>query len=103
MQKTLPFFCWEGVLTAQLHSNGSYSIVACVFVTAVMCLPSRCVAMNVYSDFSIPALGRHVTLFTVKAFCAIKHLVSGRYFTVFKYPACRAIAHMQLLFTILRK
>jgi hypothetical protein len=27
-----------------------------------MCLPSRCLAMNVYSDFTIPAFGRRVTL-----------------------------------------
>jgi hypothetical protein len=47
------------VFTAPLHSNGSYSIVACVFVDAGMCLSSRCLAMNVYSDFTIPAFGRH--------------------------------------------
>jgi hypothetical protein len=39
------------------------AIVACVFVAAGMCLPSRCLAMNVYSDFTIPAFGRHVTIF----------------------------------------
>jgi hypothetical protein len=54
-------YCWEGVFTLPLHSNGSYSIVACVFVVAGMCLPSRYLAMNVYSDFAIPAFGRHVT------------------------------------------
>jgi hypothetical protein len=27
-----------------------------------MCLPSRCLAMNVYSDFAIPAFGRYVTV-----------------------------------------
>jgi hypothetical protein len=44
-QKTQPLYCWEGVSTASLHSNGSYSIVACVFVAAGMCftesLPSN--------------------------------------------------------------
>jgi hypothetical protein len=30
-QKTQPLYCWEGVFTAPLHSNGSYSIVACIF------------------------------------------------------------------------
>jgi hypothetical protein len=55
-QKTQPLYCWEGVLTASLHSNRSYSIVACVFVAAGMCLPSRCLALNMYSDFAIPAL-----------------------------------------------
>jgi hypothetical protein len=27
-----------------------------------MCLPSRCLSMHVYSDFTIPAFGRHVTI-----------------------------------------
>jgi hypothetical protein len=61
-QKTQPLCSCEGVLTAPLHSSGSYSIVACVLVAAGMCLPSRCLAMNVYSDFTIPAFGCHVTL-----------------------------------------
>jgi hypothetical protein len=47
-----------------LHSNESYSIVACIFVAAGMCLPSRCLAMNIYSDFIIQAFGRHVTMYT---------------------------------------
>jgi hypothetical protein len=34
-----------------LHSNGSYPIVAYVFVVAEMCLPSRC-----------PAMGLHITI-----------------------------------------
>jgi hypothetical protein len=62
-QKTQPLYGWEGVFTAPLHSNESYSIVACIFVAVVMCLPSHCVAMNVYSDFVIPAFGSHVTVF----------------------------------------
>jgi hypothetical protein len=41
------------VFTAPLHSIGSYSIVACVFVAAGMCLASRCLAMNVYFDVTI--------------------------------------------------
>jgi hypothetical protein len=64
MQKTQPLYCWEGEFIAPLHSNGSYSIVVCVFVAAGMCLPSRCLAMNVYSDFTTPAFGRHVTIFS---------------------------------------
>jgi hypothetical protein len=51
LQGPQPLHCWEGVFTASLHSNGSYSIVACVFIAAGMCLPSRCLAVNVYSDF----------------------------------------------------
>jgi hypothetical protein len=45
-QKTA--YCWKGVFTAPLHSNGSYSIVACVLVAAEIYLPSRCLAMNAY-------------------------------------------------------
>jgi hypothetical protein len=33
-----------------LYGSGSYSIVACVFVAAGICLPSRCLGMNVYSE-----------------------------------------------------
>jgi hypothetical protein len=53
-QKTQHLYSWKGMLTAPLHSNGSYSIVACLFIAAGMCLPSRCLAMNPwlrYSDF----------------------------------------------------
>jgi hypothetical protein len=62
-QKTHPLYCWEGVITAPLHSNGSNSIVVCVFIAAGMCLPSRCLAMHVYSDFTISTIGRHVTIY----------------------------------------
>jgi hypothetical protein len=61
-QKTQPLYCWEGVFTALLHSDGCYLIVACVFVTMGMCLPNRCLAVKVYSDFAIPAFVRHVTV-----------------------------------------
>jgi hypothetical protein len=61
-QKTQPLYCWEGVFITPLNTNGSYSIFACVFVAAGMCLPSRCIAMNVYSDFTIPAFDSHVTI-----------------------------------------
>jgi hypothetical protein len=60
-QETQPLYRWEGVFTASQHSNGSYSIVACVFVAAGMCLVSRCPAMNIYTDFTIPAFG-HVSI-----------------------------------------
>jgi hypothetical protein len=53
MQKTQPLCCSEGVLTAPLCISGSYPIVACVFLAAGMCLPSRCLAMNVCSDFAV--------------------------------------------------
>jgi hypothetical protein len=61
-QKTQSLYCWERVFTARLHRNGSYSIVACVFVAAGMCLRSRCLAMNAHFDFASPAFGRHVTI-----------------------------------------
>jgi hypothetical protein len=49
-QKTRSLYCWECVFRAPLHSNRSYSIVACIFDATRMCLPSRCLANNVYSD-----------------------------------------------------
>jgi hypothetical protein len=61
-QKTQPLYCWEGVFTAPLYSKGSYSIVTCVFVGAGKCLPRRCLAMTVYSNFTIPPFGHHITL-----------------------------------------
>jgi hypothetical protein len=64
-QKTQPLYCCEGVFTAPLHSNGSYSIVACVFVAAGTCLRSCCLEINVYSDFSIPAFGCHDIICTI--------------------------------------
>jgi hypothetical protein len=63
-QKTQPLYCWEGVLLPPLHTNVSYLIVACVFVAVGICLPSRCLTMNVCSDFTIPAFGRQVTIFS---------------------------------------
>jgi hypothetical protein len=38
------------------------TIVACVFIFDGTCLPSRCLAINVYSGSAIPAFRRHVTL-----------------------------------------
>jgi hypothetical protein len=55
----------EGVFTTTLHSNGSYSLVACIFFAVGMCLPSHYLAMNVYSDFTIPAFGSHATILYV--------------------------------------
>jgi hypothetical protein len=37
-------------------------VVAWVFVASGMCLPSLCLTMNFYSEFTIPAFGRHVTI-----------------------------------------
>jgi hypothetical protein len=79
-QKTQPLYCWEDVYTAQLHSNGSYSIFSWVFVAAGICLPRRCLAIYVYSDLTIPAFGRHVTIlccdrFLPDPFQFIIHLV----------------------------
>jgi hypothetical protein len=61
-QKTQPLYCWEGVFRASLPSNGSYSIVACVFVAAGICLSSRYLVIDVYSEFAIPPFERHVAI-----------------------------------------
>jgi hypothetical protein len=50
------------VFRAPLHSNGSYSIIAFVLVAAGICLPSSCLSVDVSSDFTVPAFGRHVTI-----------------------------------------
>jgi hypothetical protein len=50
-QKTQPLYCWEVVFIAPFQSNGSYSIVVCVFVAAWMCLSSRCLVMDVSFRF----------------------------------------------------
>jgi hypothetical protein len=42
------------------------NIVAYVFVAAGTCLPSRCLAMKIYSGSAIPAFRRHVTIYWVK-------------------------------------
>jgi hypothetical protein len=68
-QKTQPLYCREGAFIAPLHINGIYSIVACVFVSAGMCLPSSCLVMDVSSDFTIPAFGRHDTIWITCAYC----------------------------------
>jgi hypothetical protein len=57
-QKAQPLSCCEGVFTAPLHTDRSNSIFVCPFVAAGMCLPSRCLA-----GVTIPAFGRHVTVF----------------------------------------
>jgi hypothetical protein len=59
-QKMQSLYCWEGVFTEPLQSNGSYWTVVYIFVAAVRCLRIRCLAMNVYSDFTITDFGRHV-------------------------------------------
>jgi hypothetical protein len=59
-QKTQPLYCWGSLFAAPLHTNWSYSVVACIFVAATMCFPSRCLAMNVYSDSTIPTFWLHV-------------------------------------------
>jgi hypothetical protein len=55
-------YYWKGVFTAPLYSNGSYSIVSCVFLATGMSFPSSCLAIDASSDFTIPAFGSHVTI-----------------------------------------
>jgi hypothetical protein len=49
------------LLQRPLHRNGSFSIVACVFISTGTCLPSRCLAMNVYTGSAIPPFRYNVT------------------------------------------
>jgi hypothetical protein len=46
MQKTQPLYCWEGLFTDLLASNGVLLLRA--YAPAGMCLPSRCLAMSLY-------------------------------------------------------
>jgi hypothetical protein len=64
-QKAQRFYCWEGVFTVPLHSNGSYSIVACEFVAAEMFSLSRWLAINVYSDLSIRDFGHLIAIWLI--------------------------------------
>jgi hypothetical protein len=41
-----------------------FSIVACVFFAAGMCLLRSCLAMDICSGSTIPAFSRHVTVYT---------------------------------------
>jgi hypothetical protein len=58
------------VFTAPLHSNGRGSghientalLLLREFISAGTCLPSRCLAVNVYSGSAIPAFRRDVTI-----------------------------------------
>jgi hypothetical protein len=65
-QKTQPLCCLGDVFIAPLHNNGSYSIVTCVFVAARMCLPSRCLSMDIYSNFTLPVFGRYITILLIQ-------------------------------------
>jgi hypothetical protein len=58
--------CIASGWTRRKHSFHRYAnnttIVACLFVAVGTCLPRLCLAMNVYSDSTIPAFRRHVTI-----------------------------------------
>jgi hypothetical protein len=81
-QKTQSLSFWEGGFTAPSHSNESYSIVACVFVAARMCLPSHCLTMNVYPDFVIPTFGRRVTILLTRLMSEYTKINYTYYFAV---------------------
>jgi hypothetical protein len=49
-----------GVDPTENTVSNNFSIVACVFVAAGTCLPSRCLAMDVSYGSTIPAFRRHV-------------------------------------------
>jgi hypothetical protein len=59
------------LLGGRVYSNGSYSLIACVFVDARVCLLSRCLEMNVCSRFAIPAFGRHVKIHAKRFLCGV--------------------------------
>jgi hypothetical protein len=77
-QKTQPLCCWEGMFIAPLHSNKSYSNVACVFLAAGMCLLSSCLAMDISSDFTILAFRHHVTIIklVITSYASATHNIS---------------------------
>jgi hypothetical protein len=77
-----PLSYWKDVFTVPFHSNGSYSIVACVFVAARMCLPCRCLAINIYSDFDIPAFVRHVTVLSIQMITIVDHYMCTEVYIV---------------------
>jgi hypothetical protein len=57
-------YCYRSVFTSPLLRNSGCSIVACVFIPAGTCLPSRCRAIKFSSGSSIPAFKHHVTIYT---------------------------------------
>jgi hypothetical protein len=69
----------KACLEHSLHSNRSYSIVACVFVATRVCLPSSCLVMDVSSSFTIPAFGRHDTIYCVSRLESILKFLHGNY------------------------
>jgi hypothetical protein len=50
-------------LVVQQESAALATAMSLCFVSAGTCLPCRCPAMNVFSDFTVPAFGRHVTMY----------------------------------------
>jgi hypothetical protein len=69
------FYCYRSVLISPLSRNGNSSIVVCVFISAGICLPSRCLAMNVYTSSALPAFRCHVTIF----FLYLTHAISSSF------------------------
>jgi hypothetical protein len=58
-------FCtewWQALPEFPSLQLNNTSIAACLFFATGICLPSRCIAMNVYSGSAIPAFTRHVTI-----------------------------------------
>jgi hypothetical protein len=76
------------VLTAPLHKKGSYWIVACLFVAAGIRLQSRCLAINAYSDFTIPAFRRHITISLATLQCLVADVLTANYLTLYFYSTC---------------
>jgi hypothetical protein len=74
------------LFTTLLHSDGNYSIVACEFVAAGMCLPRNCLAMDYSSKFTIQAFGRHVTIIFI--FIAVPMYLNFAIYCYCQYQYC---------------
>jgi hypothetical protein len=58
----------------------------CLFVAAGTCLPRRCLAMNVYSDFTIPAFGRHITVLLLSSLANVGMVLQNKTRPLLQYP-----------------
>jgi hypothetical protein len=60
LNSSLQPLCMDQIESIVLNN---FSIVPCISVAAETCLPSRYLAMDVSSGYTIPAFRRHVTIF----------------------------------------
>jgi hypothetical protein len=81
-QKIQVLYCWEGMFKTPLHSSGTYSIVACLFVAKGKCLPSRCLAMTTWLQYC----GFWTMCHNMERACSSKTSVSSYKITRFHNP-----------------